>query len=43
MTMAFAVEDSAQLRGLERGDRVRFTFTQSGAGPSIASITEVDQ
>ena len=43
MTMAFAVEDSAQLRGLKRGDRVRFTFTQSGAGPRIASITKVDQ
>lgn len=43
MTMAFGVEGSAQLRGLERGDRVRFTFTQSGAGPRIASIAKVDQ
>lgn len=43
MTMAFAVEGSAQLRGLKRGDHVRFTFTQSEAGPRIASITKVDQ
>lgn len=43
MTMAFAIEGRSQLRDLQRGDRVRFTFTQSEAGPRIASITKVDQ
>lgn len=43
MTMAFAIENRAQLRGLKPGDRVRFTFSQSDAGPRIASISRVDR
>lgn len=38
MTMAFATEGPAQVRGFKRGDRVTFTFTQSDAGPRIVSI-----
>lgn len=38
MTMTFATSGPAQLRGLKRGDRVRFTFTQNDSGPRIVSI-----
>ena len=38
MTMGFATEGPAQVRGFKRGDRVTFTFTQSDAGPRIVSI-----
>jgi len=43
MTMAFAIEGPAQLRGLEHGDRVQFTFTQSDAGPRVVSIRKAGQ
>lgn len=43
MTMAFAAEGPAQLRGLKRGDRVQFTFAQSDAGPRIVSIRKAVQ
>jgi len=43
MTMAFATEGPAQLRGLKRGDRVQFTFTQSDAGPRVVSIRKAGQ
>jgi len=38
MTMAFATDGPAQLRGLARGDSVAFTFEQAGTGPRIVSI-----
>jgi len=38
MTMTFATEAPAQLRGLKRGDEVRFSFVKSDAGPRIVSI-----
>lgn len=38
MTMAFAAEGPAQLRGLQQGDRVSFTFEQADTGPRIVSI-----
>ena len=38
MTMAFAIEGPAQVRGLEPGDRVTFTFVQESTGPRIVSI-----
>ncbi|MGV2495270.1 efflux RND transporter periplasmic adaptor subunit [Pelagerythrobacter aerophilus] len=43
MTMAFATEGPAQLRGFKRGDRVQFSFTQSEAGPRIVSIRKAGQ
>ena len=43
MTMAFATEGPAQLRGFERGDRVTFTFVQAGTGPRIVSIRRASQ
>lgn len=38
MTMAFASEGPAQLRGFERGDRVFFTFVQASSGPRLVAI-----
>ncbi|WP_338446990.1 efflux RND transporter periplasmic adaptor subunit [Pelagerythrobacter marensis] len=38
MTMAFAIEGPAQMRGLKPGDEVAFTFVQEGTGPRIVSI-----
>ena len=43
MTMTFRTKSAAQMRGLETGDRVRFTFTQQDAGPRIESITRAGQ
>ena len=43
MTMAFASEGPAQLRGFQRGDRVSFTFVQASSGPRIVSIRKVAQ
>ena len=43
MTMTFASGGPAQVRGLERGDRVRFTFEQASSGPRIVSITKASQ
>lgn len=43
MTMAFATKGPAQLRGFKRGDRVRFTFTQSDGGPKVVSIRKAGQ
>lgn len=41
MTMAFASEGPAQLRGLKRGDRVAFVFVQASTGPRIVSIRKL--
>ncbi len=43
MTMGFAIEGPAQVRGFKRGDRVTFTFRQSDSGPRIVSIRRSDQ
>lgn len=43
MTMAFATEGPAQLRGLTRGDRVTFSFVQAETGPRIVSIRRAGQ
>ena len=43
MTMAFATEGPAQLRGFKRGDRVTFTFVQKDTGPRIVSIRRASQ
>ena len=43
MTMGFAIEDPAQLRGFQRGDQVTFTFVQAGTGPRIVSIRKTSQ
>ena len=43
MTMAFASEGPAQLRGFKRGDRVRFTFQQADTGPRLVSIAKAAQ
>ena len=43
MTMTFASDNPAQLRGLQRGDRVRFAFEQAASGPRIVSITKASQ
>ena len=43
MTMTFATEGPAQLRGFKRGDRVRFSFVQSDDGPRIVSIRQATQ
>lgn len=39
MTMSFRLEDRALVRGFKAGDQVRFTFEQSGEGPTVRSIT----
>jgi membrane fusion protein, copper/silver efflux system len=38
MTMTFATEGPAQLRGFKRGDKVSFQFVQGGKGPRITTI-----
>ncbi|MXO60950.1 efflux RND transporter periplasmic adaptor subunit [Altererythrobacter salegens] len=43
MTMSFRTRSAAQLRGLEEGDRVRFTFSQQEAGPRIETIVRTGQ
>ena len=43
MTMTFASDGPAQLRGLQRGDRVRFTFEQAASGPRIVTIEKASQ
>lgn len=43
MTMAFASEGPAQLRGFQRGDRVSFTFVQASSGPRIVAIRKTAQ
>jgi Cu(I)/Ag(I) efflux system membrane fusion protein len=43
MTMSFATEGPAQLRGFKRGDRVTFRFVQEGTGPRIVSIRRAAQ
>jgi Cu(I)/Ag(I) efflux system membrane fusion protein len=43
MTMSFATEGPAQLRGFKRGDRVSFGFVQEGTGPRIVSIRRAAQ
>ena len=43
MTMGFATQGPAQVRGLERGDRVTFTFSQDDGGPRIVSIRRSGQ
>ncbi|MGB7404789.1 MAG: efflux RND transporter periplasmic adaptor subunit, partial [Pacificimonas sp.] len=43
MTMAFAVDASAELDGLEKGDRVSFTFAQEDSGPRVMSIEKAGQ
>ena len=43
MTMPFASAGPEQLRGFARGDRVSFTFAQSGTGPRIVSIRKTGQ
>lgn len=40
MTMTFATEGPAPLRGFKRGDRVRFSFVQAEGGPRIVSIRQ---
>ena len=43
MTMAFAIERPAQLRGFKRGDNVTFSFVQADSGPRIVSIRQRGQ
>lgn len=43
MTMAFAIESPAQLRGFKRGDNVTFSFVQADSGPRIVSIQKRGQ
>ena len=43
MTMGFATEGPAQVRGFQRGDRVTFTFVQASTGPRIVSIRKTGQ
>ena len=43
MTMAFAIEKPAQLRGFKRGDKVTFRFIQADSGPQIISIRKRGQ
>ncbi len=43
MTMTFASNGPAQLRGFQRGDRVIFTFEQAASGPRIVSIAKAGQ
>ena len=43
MTMGFATEGPAQLRGFQRGDRVTFTFIQASTGARIVSIRKTGQ
>ena len=43
MTMSFAAEGPAQLRGFKLGERVRFSFVQSAGGPRIVSIRQAPQ
>ena len=38
-----AVADTTQMRGLEKGDRVRFTFIQEDEGPRIETIGRAGQ
>jgi membrane fusion protein, copper/silver efflux system len=43
MTMTFATEGPAQLRGFKRGDSVTFSFVQADGGPRIVSIGRASQ
>jgi membrane fusion protein, copper/silver efflux system len=43
MTMGFATEGPAQLRGFQRGDRVAFSFVQARSGPRIVSIRKTGE
>ena len=43
MTMTFAIAGPAQVRGLKQGEKVRFSFVQSDAGPRIVSIRRSGQ
>ena len=43
MTMTFRTKNAAQISGFEKGDRVRFTFTQQDAGPRIETIRSAGQ
>ena len=43
MTMGFATEGPAQVRGFQRGDQVTFTFIQASTGPRIVSIRKAGQ
>ena len=43
MTMTFRTKSAAQMRGLEKGDRVRFTFIQEDEGPRIETIGRAGQ
>ena len=38
MTMTFATEGAAQVRGFKRGDRVSFQFVQGTDGPRLTGI-----
>lgn len=40
MTMTFATNGPAQLRGFKRGDRVKFRFEQKDGGPRITAIAQ---
>ena len=43
MTMTFANNGPAQMRGFKSGDRVTFTFEQADSGPRLVSIAEASQ
>ena len=43
MTMSFRTKSAAQMRGLKKGDRVRFTFIQEDEGPRIETIGRAGQ
>lgn len=43
MTMGFATQQPDQLRGLQQGDRVSFTFEQADTGPRIVSIRKAGE
>ena len=40
MTMAFSAKDAALLEGVQAGDRVAFSFSQSGAGYALTAISK---
>jgi len=40
MTMTFRVEQPALLKGIKKGDRVRFAFDQPAAGPTLRRLSK---
>ena len=40
MTMTFRIERAALLKGVKKGDRVRFAFDQPAAGPTLRRLSK---